>query len=383
MPKIDGAVGPLPKLGGAEVAVLDELDKVHPISGDLIPAQKETYLAVNHLWNAKDRTIRLHAARNEFVAFQILLRGSVDGVRPELTFTNGKAAQVSMGRFAYVPTPKGPMPDPVLPLTGPFAVPTPGEGIDGQKTGRCCARSTFRTTLPAGEHDGTLTLRAGDARLELKVKLRVRDFTLPDFLSFIPEMNCYGLPANEGDYYRLAHRHRTVLNRVPYSQSGNVHDGCVPPGTARNSTGPPTIAVLARTSTAPPSPTCRARRAAGGFYLPLHENWPTPMNGNYNEDYWADRAFPERYRETFVKAPPVRRAPRGKGLARHALPLLLQRQARLQEERLVAGSSPWLLDEPASFQDYWALRYSGPPFTRASVGQQARLLFRADISRPQ
>ena len=56
----------------------------------------------------------------------------------------------------------------------------------------------------------------------MPVILQVWDFTLPDHLSFLPEMNCYGLPDNERDYYRLAHRHRTILNRVPYSQSGQV-----------------------------------------------------------------------------------------------------------------------------------------------------------------
>ncbi|MGG7378001.1 hypothetical protein ACQ7B2_04325, partial [Escherichia coli] len=36
------------------------------------------------------------------------------------------------------------------------------------------------------------------------------------------------------------------------------------------------------------------------FYLPLHENWPSSMEGNYNGDYWADRAFPADYRRDFV-----------------------------------------------------------------------------------
>jgi len=41
-------------------------------------------------------------------------------------------------------------------------------------------------------------------------------------------MNCYGLPENERAYYRLAHRHRTVLNRLPYNQNGQMQDGCAP-----------------------------------------------------------------------------------------------------------------------------------------------------------
>jgi Domain of unknown function (DUF4091) len=60
------------------------------------------------------------------------------------------------------------------------------------------------------------------------------------------------------------------------------------------------------------------------------------------------------------------------------------------------GSSPWLLDEPASFQDYWALNYFARAFHEginqaagsraASPGSSSpwpRMVFRADISRPQ
>src|SRR5262249_9122239 len=57
MPTLPGAKGKpftepaaLPRLGGAEVAVVDELDKVHPVDGTMIPAQPDGYLAANHLW---------------------------------------------------------------------------------------------------------------------------------------------------------------------------------------------------------------------------------------------------------------------------------------------------------------------------------------------
>ena len=52
------------------------------------------------------------------------------------------------------------------------------------------------------------------------------------------------------------------------------------------------------------------------------------------------------------------------------------------------GSSPWLLDEPANFQDFWALRYFGEAFhegiAKARLANPPpRLLYRCDISRPQ
>ena len=166
-----------------------------------------------------------------------------------------------------------------------------------------------RTTLPAGEYRGTLTLSAHAARaagaLAPGRHLRVWDFTLPDHLSFLPEMNCYGLPENERDYYRLAHRHRTVLNRLPYNQNGRMA-GRLRPRLGRDgtsSTGPTwdrRFGPLLDGSAFADLP--RKGVPVECFYLPLHENWPTPMEGNYNGDYWADRAFPESYRQAFVAA---------------------------------------------------------------------------------
>ena len=47
------------------------------------------------------------------------------------------------------------------------------------------------------------------------------------------------------------------------------------------------------------------------------------------------------------------------------------------------GTSPWLLDEPSNFQDYWALRYYGAAFHEGVCQPKgkSKLLFRCDISR--
>ena len=41
--------------------IIDELDKVQPVTGEMIPKRPESYLAHNHLWDAKSRTIQLYA----------------------------------------------------------------------------------------------------------------------------------------------------------------------------------------------------------------------------------------------------------------------------------------------------------------------------------
>src|SRR5205807_1584904 len=71
----------LPKIGGAEIAILDALDKVQPVTQQTIPPQEPGYLAANHLWNAAEKRIRISAARNEFLSFQILVRHPAQPVR--------------------------------------------------------------------------------------------------------------------------------------------------------------------------------------------------------------------------------------------------------------------------------------------------------------
>jgi hypothetical protein len=389
LPVLEVGKGELPRLGAAQVAVLDELDKVNPVSGIMFPRQPEGYLATNHLWNADDRQVRLHAARNEFIAFQVLLRGAVAGVRPQMTFdgADGDKIRVQLGRYTHVATKQGPLPDPIVPLRGTFDVPDAAEGIDGQKTGSLHVEVYVPHDFKAGQRKGRLTLTAGEQSLEIAVTLRVWDFTLPDYLSFLPEMNCYGLPANERDYYRLAHAHRTVLNRLGYHQNGNIAEGCAPVWDGSKLDwaawdrrfGPyldgSAFADLPRRGV-----------PVDCFYLPLHENWPTAMEGSYNGDYWAERAFPAAYRAAFVEA--------SRQFAEHCNARgwndtlfhgFLNNKVDYKARSWSHGSSPWLLDEPASFQDFWALRWFGAAFHEgiAKAPGKAKLVFRCDISRPQ
>ena len=222
--------------------------------------------------------------------------------------------------------------------------------------------------------------------LTLDVSLHVWDFTLPDYLSFLPEMNCYGLPANERDYYRLAHLHRTVLNRVPYHHSGDVDEGCAPVWDGKRLDwtawdkrfGPyfdgSAFADLPRKGV-----------PMECFYLPLFENWPTPMEGNYNGDYWADRAFPASYRKNFVEVSrQFAEHIRGKQLGRHAVPVLPQRQEQLQGERLVArllARGCWTSRRTSRTTGRCA--GSAPPSTRASTRRRrARRSWRSAATSP-
>ncbi len=371
-----------PKLGSAELAVVDELDKIHPKSLETIPAQPESYFVSNHLWSARDKTIRLAAAKNEFVGFQIVVKGDSKGLRPTLAFegAGAKAITTSVSRFENVLTQKGPLPDPLVELESPAL------SADVKAMSFYGEIYVPHNATP-GVHRGSLKLANGSGSLEFKVELEVWDFTLPDALSFLPEMNCYGLPDNEKDYYRLAHAHRTVLNRVPYHHSGEVSEGFAPKGKGKTFDwsawdkrfGP--YFTGAAFSDLP-----RKGVPIECFYLPLFENWPTPIEPNYNGSYWADLAFKKGYREGFVKASAeFAKHMNARAWTNTFFQFYLNGKNDFKQRGWSRGTCPWLLDEPAHLQDFWALRFFGQAFHEGVDPNRgkAKLVFRCDISRPQ
>ncbi len=400
----------LPHLAGGEIAIIDELDKVNPITGEMIPAQPEGYLAVNHLWDVKKNQVALHAARNEFVAFQVLWRSqvSVGTLQPRLVFDGpaGGSIKAEFGRYDCVAARGGPLPDPIVPLDDP-----PSPTASRVQSQSLHVEIYVPHDVGAGAYSGELSLtvrgRSGPQSLRVPVSLRVWDFTLADHLSFLPEMNCYGLPSNERDYYRLAHRHRTVLNRLPYYQNGRVEEGCAPRwDRGRNgfdwSAWDRRFGPLLDGSAFSDLP--RKGVPVDCFYLPLHENWPSPMEGNYNGNYWADRAFPESYRQAFVATAREFAAHfQARGWTKTLFQGFLNNKVDFKERGWSRATSPWLLDEPANFQDYWAIRYFARAFHEGinqawgaateprlnsatpsgSLSDRPRMVFRADISRPQ
>lgn len=387
--------GPLPQLGQAEIAIIDALDKVQPVTGQMIPPEEPSYLAANHLWDG--RQIHLFAARNETISFQILVRGEVRNLSAGLHFDPVAGDQrlldddVHFFAFRNVSSKIGPIPDPLVPIDRGkpmLSIPDPSEPISGQKSGSMLCEINL-PNVSAGERTGTLALSAGGKELKIPITLKVWDFALPESLSFIPEMNCYGLPENEADYYRLAHDNRTVINRVPYHHDGSVSPGCAPkwdPATRQldwtewdKRFGPYFDGSAFRSGPRKGAP-------LEIFYLPLFENWPTPMEGNYNGNYWANQAFPESYQRNFIEVSrQFARHFNEKGWDQTIFQCFFNGKNNFKQHGWSRGTCPWLLDEPANFQDYWALRFFGNLF-HEGINQapgSAKLLFRCDISRPE
>jgi hypothetical protein len=218
---------------------------------DLANANKKA----NSVWDGQK--IRLFAARNEVVAFQVITESDDQGIKqlsaalPELAGPDGKA------RIAYAP----PREDPtdyvgrpiqvftahyievkkptnckwIYELGSPAAPPKPtgwkGEILvpENARAGRGGFPLTVPANssqsiwfeiytaknLPAGLYKGTVTLTIDDAKKELPVELEVLDFTLPDQNSMKAmlyfegdQVELYQGRNFDDRYHRFAHRQR-------------------------------------------------------------------------------------------------------------------------------------------------------------------------------
>jgi hypothetical protein len=213
-------------------------------------------------------------------------------------------------------------------------------------------------------------------------------FTLPDRLSFIPQMNCYGLPGRARDYYRLAHEHRTVLNHLPYGWTGKVKsaptiraDGSWDWDAWDAEFGP-----LLDGSAFRDLP--RGGAPIESFYLPLNENWPMDHERHFRGGYWIESAYDDGYwREFRDAAAQFAGHFTAKGWTDPMFEFYLNNKVsakRERDNRWDATSAAWIFDEPMNTQDFWALRRFGLEFWRGVAAHPgARFVFRADISRPE
>lgn len=241
-------------------------------------------------------------------------------------------------------------------------------------------------TFKPGRFEGLL--RVGGHRIP--VGLTVWEFSMPDHLSFYPQMNCYGLPqGQERAYYRLAHQHRTILNCLPYGWTGKVRAApeIQTDGTWDWEKWDAAYGPLFDGSAFADLP--RGAVPVEAFYLPLNENWPMNHEAMFKGGYWVESAYQNEYWAQF-------RAAVGK-FAEHVqakqwkgtmFEFYLNNKVYFKRDRgnrWDACSAPWIFDEPMHTQDFWALRRFGLEFWNgvAPYASRGRFEFRADISRPE
>ena len=243
------AAVPFAEAGVTLWAVSDGV-RVNPVTGRLIEDRTDIhndyptgdYRSSNAIWNGKVKTVSLEAARNEFVAFQVIIESTepVEGIDLdpiELRQTSGAVlsgrnvqvfkewyVQVRRPSTGYEATSLGPAwyPDALMPKRParlnsgfPFSIPDLYNNIPQQKNHALWVDVHVpfeRTQAPPGRYSGEVRVKWKGGHDAVRVNLDVWDFALPHeshlkgdiWNGSMKQMS----PEEELQYYQLARRHR-------------------------------------------------------------------------------------------------------------------------------------------------------------------------------
>lgn len=386
------SVGKLPVQRLAVIPVTDKYDIEGVPVGDL----PDGYRSNNAIFDGEK--IQLIAAAGEVVSFQMLLRGN-GAVSVELAFDDF-TPRIDWWEAVYVPTDGRRIPDPLLPLDGSTQL------VPDQD--RSLIADIY---VPFDAEPGVrrAAVQLSDGR-HVPIEIEVLPFSLPRAATFLCEMNGYGMPESVDQFeamQKIAYDHRVHANILYYShhtaapgarktnldmrlKSGKRMDNRryddIQPGAKTaywddfvEAFGPYLDGSLFKDGHRGPIP-------APGFYLSFHESWPLNCRAYYNGDPDAYRAFEStpQYAETYVN---VLRdfvaLAKSQGWSETGFQVYFNNKGSRGE----LTKAPWILDEPADYWDYRALKYYGELTDRGSEAAaqepSIKLDYRIDISRPE
>lgn len=375
--------------GVAVIPVLDKYDQAGKPIGDL----PEDYRRSNSIFDGSG--VKLTAAAGEVVGFQLLVRGNSDAqVTLELSELKWR---VDLYEAQYVPSQGRMIPDPLLPLAKSIALKPNEDAV-------IVADVFVPFDARAGVRTGHITISDGRS---IPVRINVLPYAIPKQATFFCEMNGYGLPDHVNEYdavQRVAYDHRVHANILHYSHNtaaagarksntdmrlrsgrrmdNKRYDSVVPGDTTAfwddfvEAFGPHLDGSLFSDGHRGPIP-------SPGFYLTFHESWPLNCRPFFNGDPDAFKAFTGRpeYSQTYVNImQDFAKLARSKGWTQTAFQVYFNNKGSLTE----TTKAPWILDEPASFWDYRALKYYGELTDRGrAAAPEMKINYRIDISRPE
>ena len=423
------------KIGKAlSVWAADELTKVDPTSGKVLDGKGYTDRQARKgsgVWNGKDQAVVLTAARNEIVAFRLVLEaaGGVAGVtlKPAPLAGAGGAAipagRVNLRREWYHRAGgawyANAIPNLAEKDAGRLDVPAKDQSISGQVLQTVLVEVAVPKDARPGEYRGRIAVAAGGEAGEVPVRLTVFDVTIPDELSFLIELNSYGQRSKERFHalHRLAHRFRLGYNTLSYSHSGNRSLPCIPKVVGSGASarvadwsawdewmGPlldgSLFADLPRGATPIPH-----------FYLPFFESYPTEIYDEYcggkfhrdghlapgekwNKDKWqfhmcandvyvADGFSAKWKAAAAAVAGQYRRHFEQKGWTKTQFQIFANCKLYYKRGPKSRATALWTLDEPSFGRDFRALGFLYRTFQTPFAGSKLNVTTRGDVSRPQ
>ncbi len=218
-----------------------EACKISPSTGDVVGgATGDDYKKANMVWDATANTISLIGCRNEMVGAQLVVQrlgASLNGVGVTVGNLSGPAGStitaspnVELFQLHTV----GGYPDAAIPLASPFA--TTFSIPDANRNPSPAAYQSVwmdiyvpQTALP-GDYTGTITVSAMSmTAVTISLKLHVSSLLIPDYPTFLVDLNGYSNPWAFGTvdttclrYFQLCHKHRAVCNTLPYGWNGSI-----------------------------------------------------------------------------------------------------------------------------------------------------------------
>lgn len=414
---VDGK-DPKPAAGNAgelRVYVISSLTTVNPVTGEI----NEGSQGASAPW--VDGKVALRVPRGGSALFGLVIEAPAGKLaRPSVTVKTTPELALSLHRAWYIPGSDGKLlaGDPLveLPPDGTLEIPDRQNQIAGQRNQTVYVNVQVPSVTPPRRYRTMVSVKA-PGELVVPVEVEVADVTLPDRLTFHISLNTYGSPGGkhgarpgspafldeELAWHRLAHANRATIAVVPYWQSGEMEPGGAP--AVRMEAGKLRLdwtdwivhwGKYFDGSAFAGLP--RDRVPIDHFYLPLEENWPSPIEANYRwkgpfDDHWRragsiEDSFPASYRDDFRDAVRafVEQASRGNWQQTQFQCYLNNKYDFKQRGR---GSSYWLLDEPAHRDDFLALRYFARAFNEGVAAASALpdvkkvFVYRIDLSRPQ
>jgi hypothetical protein len=340
-----------------------ETARISPATGNRVEdgyggPTSDDYRKANTVWDADRNVISLRACRNEVVGVQIVLQrlaATLDSVRVSVGDLRGPggaripaAPNAGLFRLHYVRSGSHLYPEAAIPLAAPFPgtfdIPDRDHNPDGAYQSVWLDLYVPPESAP-GVYTGTVTVAApalkhGASGVEIGLTLRVSPVAIPDAPTFTIDLNGYGNPWDFGPdpretclrYFHAAHKHRAVLNTLPYGWNGSVRPDRGPALTGNGATRHAASwdafdAQYDRFFATQPSRSAfnrdhgyegpGANTPVAHFYTPFHEMWPQSMldrecgfDAAGRGAAWWDglRTAPSGHAELFAACPDVRAA---------------------------------------------------------------------------
>lgn len=404
--------GDAPTLGKLKVWAAPENAKIDPLTGKVLYEEgMETVANKNSVWDAKTKTVHLSMARGEIASFQLIFERTDEdpcnvsiGLNLDPAVTTVRFWQPWYVKVGDVWQSEYALPSPTI-SAGTAPLFRPDNKIPNQ---RFSAVTVDLWTGDAGGKTGMIALKLGEASLALNFKCKAYNAVIPPELNFVPEFNCYSGPGDAGtpqflDSHRLAHYHRTAINRVNHSHGGNFSSDLTPPAAKDGRVADWTaydknVGPLLDGSAFADNP--RKNVPVPILYLPMFEGYPSNFKKNYNpgvvakgkdwkaiHDIYAkpvEQCFPDSYRQAFINcSEDFAKHVAAKGWTKTRLQCFQNNKHQYARDGWTGTG--WMMDEPNEYFDWRALNYYAALFAEGvnRSGQNLpNMVYRADVSRP-